>query len=88
MYIFIFAYFLLNLLAAVGYEPIFARLLGSWSDRSLGVLWTITTIGSFTAFFTMPSIMEEIIIATSIYLLAGFVLYIRACVQYNNDNNN
>lgn len=88
MYIFIFIFFLLNLLAAVGYEPVFARLLGSWSDRSLGILWTVTTVGSFTAFFTMPSIMVELIIGATIYLLVGFILYLRGCIQYNNENNN
>ena len=83
MYIFIFGFFLLNLLAAVGYEDIL-RL----SDRGLKIYWTVTTISVWVAFFTIPSIMVELIVGTFIYLLVGFLLYIGKCIQYNNENNN
>jgi len=72
MFIFILIFFLLNFLAAIGYEDIL-RL----SDRGLKIYWTVTTVGMWAVFFTMPSIMVELII--------GFILYIGKCMKYNRD---
>jgi hypothetical protein len=80
MFIFILIFFLLNYLAAIGYEDIL-RL----SDRGLKIYWTVTTVGMWTVFFTMPSIMVELIIGVFFYQLIGFILYIGKCMKYNRD---
>lgn len=80
MLIFILIFFLLNFLAAIGYEDIL-RL----SDRGLKIYWTVTTVGMWVIFFTMPSIMVELIVGVFFYQLIGFILYIGKCMKYNRD---
>jgi hypothetical protein len=80
MFIFILIFFLLNFLAAIGYEDIL-RL----SDRGLKIYWTVTTVGMWVVFFTMPSIMVELIVGVFFYQLIGFILYIGKCMKYNRD---
>lgn len=80
MLIFILIFFLLNFLAAIGYEDIL-RL----SDRGLKIYWTVTTVGMWVVFFTMPSIMVELIVGVFFYQLIGFILYIGKCMKYNRD---
>ena len=80
MFIFILIFFLLNFLAAIGYEDIL-RL----SDRGLKIYWTVTTVGMWVIFFTMPSIMVELIVGVFFYQLIGFILYIGKCMKYNRD---
>ena len=80
MLIFILIFFLLNFLAAIGYEDIL-RL----SDRGLKIYWTVTTVGMWVIFFTMPSIMVELIVGVFFYQLIGFILYIGKCMKYNSD---
>ena len=80
MFIFILIFFLLNFLAAIGYEDIL-RL----SDRGLKIYWTVTTVGMWAVFFTMPSIMVELIVGVFFYQLIGFILYIGKCMKYNRD---
>lgn len=80
MLIFILIFFLLNFLAAIGYEDIL-RL----SDKGLKIYWTVTTVGMWVIFFTMPSIMVELIVGVFFYQLIGFILYIGKCMKYNRD---
>ena len=80
MFIFILIFFLLNFLAAIGYEDILKL-----SDRGLKIYWTVTTVGMWVVFFTMPSIMVELIVGVFFYQLIGFILYIGKCMKYNRD---
>lgn len=81
MYVFIIILFAINFLAAVGWSDI----LRLNSDRRLYNWWWLTTIGFSIAFFSMPSIMEKLLVGVFIYEVLGFIFYIRQCIQYNKD---
>jgi hypothetical protein len=81
MYVLIIILFAINFLAAVGWSDI----LSLNSDRRLYNWWWLTTIGFSVAFFSMPSIMEKLLIGVFIYEVLGFLLYIRQCLQYNKE---